>query len=143
MKKQCLHNDNVYELFKISGTQYKNLLLFSVKDVQQIDQQHVLNVLNTVKEEINKCNEPNNTKLVVNLIDSKNLKMSYLSSLKTFLKQGRPIFKKKLDSTLVILPLMSAFWEKLFKILLFFVPSSRPIEFKKQDDLSKLYKKLL
>ena len=86
VKKQCLHNDNVYELFKISGTQYENLILFSVKNVQDIDQQQVSHVLNTVKNEINKCNEPNNTKLVVNLINSKNLKMSYLSALKTFLK---------------------------------------------------------
>ena len=86
LKKQCLHNDNVYELFKISGTQFENILLFCVKDVQHIDQQKVLQILNTVKDEIDKCNEPNNTKLVVNLINSKNLKMSYLSALKNVFK---------------------------------------------------------
>ena len=85
----------------------------------------------------------NNTKLVVNLIYSKNLQMKYLTPLKSFLKEGKPIFKKILHSTLVVLPECSTFWEKLFKVLLFFVPSSRPIHFKKKEHLEKIFSKIV
>ena len=143
IKKKCLHKDSTYELFKITGTNFESIILFTVKDVQNIEKKNVIEALNAVKSEINNSTQVNNTKLIVNLINSKNLKMSFLPCLKHFLKEGRPIFKIRLDSSLVVLPNSSDFWQKLFKILLYFVPSSRPITFKKQNQLTDLYAKLL